>query len=532
MDIQGVDKGGYYMKMKQNPVLYSDFPDPDIIRVGDTYYLASTTMHFMPGCDILRSYDLMNWEFVSHAYETLEDTSGHRLEGGEHVYGQGMWAPSFRYHQGIFYICFTANDTHKTYLLMAGNPAGPWKITNIEGFYHDSSLFFDDDDKVYIVHGNTKLYLTQLRPDLKGPLEGGLHRLIVQDTGKLHLGYEGSHLYKKDGRYYLFTCHIPASGSERKTEDCFIADSLEGEFRGKCIIDDDMGYHNLGVAQGGMVDTPWGDWYLFMFQDRGALGRVPVIMPMDFDRDGYPVIGGNGKVPSDVSIPSTRAVYEYHPLNGDDDFVYQPDEKGQVRLKPFWQFSHNPINSLWSVTKRPGALRITSGELCSSPVLAHNVLTQRSFGPESSAWVTVDGTEMKDGDYAGISAWIGCYGAIALTKDGGKYYLVMFAKPALDETLYADRDFTDPPVEYERIPIENSCVTLKVHGDFRDKKDEADFAYELNGIWKPLGIRQKLYFKMDHFTGCRFGLFMYATCQTGGTVDFMKFRYQVGGEDE
>lgn len=516
------------MEIKQNPVLYTDFPDPDIIRVGDTYYMASTTMHFMPGCDILRSYDLMNWEYVCHAYDMLEDTPGHRLEEGSQIYGQGMWAPSLRYHEGLFYICFTANDTHKTYLLMAVNPAGPWRVNSIDGFYHDNSLFFDDDGRVYIVYGNTELYLTQLRSDLSGPLVGGLHRMIVRDKGELFLGYEGSHLYKKDGRYYLFTCHIPAYGTKRKTEDCFIADSLEGEFRGKCIIDDDMGYHNLGVAQGGMVDTPWGDWYLFMFHDRGALGRSPVVMPMHFDEEGYPVIGEDGKVPQYVSVPSSRPDYVYTPLNGDDDFFYRPDKNGKVYLKPFWQFNHNPIDSLWSVTKQPGVLRIYTGELCDSPVLAHNVLTQRSFGPESAAWVTVDGSGMKDGDYAGISAWIGCYGAIALTKDDGKYYLVMYAKPAMDETLQADRDFLDPPVEYERILSNTSCVTLKVHLDFQDKKDEADFAYEENGSWKSFGIRQKLYFKLDHFTGCRFGIFTYATRQSGGSADFMKFRYRAG----
>lgn len=206
------------METKRNPVIYSDFPDPDIIRVGDTYYMASTTMHFMPGCDILRSYDLMNWEFAAHAYETLDDTKGHRLEGTEQIYGQGMWAPTLRYHDGTFYICFTANDTHKTYLLMAQNPEGPWKKQTIKGFYHDSSLFFDDDGSVYIVYGNKELYLTELDPELKGPLEGGLCRLLVEDVDNVHLGYEGSHLYKKDGRYYLFTCifrHMEMHGSRR-----------------------------------------------------------------------------------------------------------------------------------------------------------------------------------------------------------------------------------------------------------------------------------------------------------------------------
>ena len=161
-----------------------------------------------------------------------------------------------------------------------------------------------------------------------------------------------------------------------------------------------------------------------------------------------------------------------------------------------------------------------------------NVLTQRSFGPESAAWVTVDGSGMKDGDYAGISAWIGCYGAIALTKDDGKYYLVMYAKPAMDETLHADRDFLDSPVMYEKIPIDTSCVTLKVHLNFQDKEDEADFVYEEAGSWKPFGIRQKLYFKLDHFTGCRFGIFVYATQESGGCADFIRFRYQAGGDHD
>lgn len=529
--VENGDNEDKIMMAKQNPILYSDFPDPDIIRVEDTYYMVSTTMHFMPGCDIFRSYDLVNWEFLAHAYEILEDVPGHRLEGGKQIYGQGMWAPSFRYHEGVFYVCFTANDMQKTYLLTSHDPAGPWKVENIEGFYHDSSLFFDEDGKVYIVYGNTELYLTQLRTDLKGPLEGGLHRLIVRDEGKLHLGYEGSHLYKKDGKYYLFTCHIPACGNERKTEDCFIADSLEGEFKGKCVIDDDMGYHNLGVAQGGMVDTPEGDWYLFMFQDRGAVGRVPLIMPICFDDAGYPVIKENGKVPTYVSVPSNRPDYIYQPLNGNDDFLYEADKDGRVYMKPFWQFNHNPIDSLWSVTERQGAFRVYMGELCDRLPLAHNVLTQRSYGPECAAVVTVDGRMINHGDYAGISALIGCYGAIALTKDGEDYYLVMFARPAVDETVQADQNFLELPIEYERIPVHTSSVTLKVHLDFRDKKDTAAFYYEDNGNWKTLGIQHKLYFKLDHFTGCRFGLFAYATQQPGGYADFMKFRYQIGEEN-
>lgn len=516
----------YHMGKKRNPVAYTDFPDPDIIRVGDTYYMATTTMHYMPGCDILRSYDLMNWEYVGHAYETLDDTPGHRLEDTAQIYGQGMWAPPFCYHEGTFYINFTANDTHKTYLLTAEDPAGPWEKRTIEGFYYDSSLFFDDDGRVYIVHGNKELHLTELTPEVTGPKPGGLDRMVVRDVDEVNLGYEGSHLYKKDGKYYLFTCHMLKSGNAWKTEDCFIADSLTGTFRGKCMIDDDMGYHRLGVAQGGMVDTPEGEWYAFMFQDRGALGRAPMIMPLHFDGEGFPVIGTDGSVPEYVSAPGTRPDHEYEPLNGDDDFVYETDAAGNAVLKPFWQFNHNPVKELWSVTERPGAFRLRSGKVCSSLAYGYNTLTQRTFGPESEAWVTVDGSCLKDGDYAGISAFIGCYGAVALTRQDGKYFLVMLGKPALNDTVYADADYLEPAAEYERIPVDCACVTLKVHTDFTDMRDRADCFYLADEEWKHIGISQKMYFKMDHFTGCRFGLFLFSTKQTGGYADFMKFRYR------
>ena len=517
------------MNTKKNPVVYSDYPDPDIIRVGDTYYMASTTMHYIPGCDILRSYDLMNWELVAHAYDVLERTPGHELEGESQVYGQGMWAPSFRYHQGTFYITFTGNDTHKTYLLTAKRPEGPWEKRNIEGFYYDNGLFFDDDGRVYIVHGQKTLWITELDAGLNGPKKGGMNRIIAQDQEDAILGYEGSHLQKHNGRYYLFTCHMLPEDGGRKTQVCFAADSLEEEFQGKCIINDDMGYHDLGVAQGGMIDTPDGDWYLFMFQDKGALGRAPVMIPMHFE-DGFPAVSGDGKVPPAVSIPSTRPEHRYEPLNGDDDFVYRPDPDGRVRLKLFWQFNHNPHDDLWSVTEREGAFRLRSGKVCASLPHAYNTLTQRAMGPECAAEVTVDCSAMKDGDYAGISAFLGCYGALALVKEGGAYSLVMFGKPAKDETVFGDSDFLDAAVEYARVPVNSPEVRLKCCLDFTDKKDEAAFFYQDGDQWLPLGIRQKLYFKMDHFTGCRFGLFLCSTKEAGGYADFQKFRFLPAGQ--
>ena len=159
------------MKDFYNPLIGMDYPDPDLIRVGDIWYMISTTMHFMPGGEILRSYNLTDWERVGYVFDDLDHTPAQCMENGENIYGQGMWAASLRYHNGIFYVCFAANDTHRTYLYQSENIEGPWKKQYIEGFYHDCSLLFDDD-RVYIVYGNTQIYITELTADLSSPKPG------------------------------------------------------------------------------------------------------------------------------------------------------------------------------------------------------------------------------------------------------------------------------------------------------------------------------------------------------------------------
>lgn len=509
---------------KENPIINSDFPDPDIIRVRDTYYMVTTTMHFMPGCDILQSYDLVNWEFVCHVYNVLENTPQQCLENNNNAYGQGMWAPSLRFYNETFYISFTANDTKKTYLYTADNIHGPWKKQYIQGFYHDNSILFDDDERVYIVYGNSTIYLTELEKDLSGPKKNGLHRIIAEDEKNVHLGYEGSHLYKYNGLYYLFCCHILAYGSERRSQMCFVSDSLTGKFIGKCIIDDDCGYFNMGIAQGGIVDTPDGEWYSFMFQDRGAIGRSPYLFPIEF-KDNYPVVSNGGKIPKYIDISSTKPNYKYTPLNGDDNFLYTPDKSGSVNLKSFWQFNHSPVPNLWSVTEKSGVFRIKSGKICTNIMQAYNTLTQRTVGPKCSVEVSLDGKNIKDNDFAGLSAFQGCYGAIGLTREDGKYYLSMFGKVALDHSFKGEPDYVSSAEEFQRIPWKSSSAKFKVTIDYTNKLDIAEFFYYEDNKWKKLGITHKLYFKMDHFTGCRFALYYFSKRNTGGYVDFMNFKY-------
>lgn len=510
-----------------NPVTGLDYPDVDIIRVEDVYYMVSTTMHFMPGCVILRSYDLVNWEIASYVYDGLDNTPAQRLEGNENCYGKGMWAASLRYHKGIFYICFVANDTQKTYLYQADKIEGPWQKQYIEGFYHDCSLLFDDD-KVYITYGNTEIYLTELEKDLSGPKPGGLHRMIIKDDReKVGLGYEGAHFYKIRGKYYVFLIHWPKGGTARRTEACFMADSLHGEFVGKEVLDDDMGYHNQGVAQGGIVDTPDGEWYGMMFQDRGAVGRIPVLVPMHWEED-FPVFGESGRVPHDIQVKSTRPEYIYEPLTASDSFRYKDNGEGRVSLKKVWQWNHTPDHSLWSVTARLGHLRIHTDKICHNVCEAVNTLTQRMSFPSCEASVTVDGSELQDGDYAGICALQGCYGLIAVTRQSGKYYLVMLAKAAKDDTPFEAPGTYESGMELARVPIDDPKAVLKVKADFAGQRDEAEFFYESDSEWKQLGTVHKLYFKLDHFTGCRVGLFVFSTKEKGGIGDFSDFQYVRG----
>ncbi len=507
----------------KNPIIYSDYPDTDVIRVEDTYYMVSTTMHFMPGGVILRSYDLLHWEIASYVYDTLDNTPGQRLADGKGIYGKGMWAASLRYHNGLFYVCFVANDTGKTYLYTAKEIGGPWKKSCIEGFYHDSSLLFDDDGRVYIAYGNREIYITELREDLTAPKEGGLHRMAVKDTGNVWLGYEGTHFYKINGKYYLFFIHWPKNGL--RTEACFCADSLLGEFTGGDVLSSDLDGRNSGVAQGGIVDTPEGDWYAMLFQDHGAVGRIPVLIPVTWQND-FPVFGEMGRAPKEVTVNAAKKAYSYEPLWCSDDFCYTPGEGGRVRLKSPWQWNHTPENTLWSVTEQPGNLLLRSGKLSVNVCQAVNTLTQRTSGEHCAAEVTLDGSGLRDGDYAGICALQGDYGFIALTKEAGEYRLVMMQKKATEKPAGMGSYDAEPGEIAESIPFDGSRVTLRVECDFSIGRDTAEFFFKTGNGFQKLGITKQLYFNLDHFVGCRFGLFLFSTKETGGTAAFSEFEFR------
>lgn len=494
----------------RNPITRMDFPDPDIIRVGDTYYMVSTTMYFMPGCVILRSYDLIHWEYLTRVYDTLDDTPAQRLEGGQNAYGKGMWAATIRYHEGTFYICFVANDTHKTYLYRAESILGPWKKSLIEGFYHDSSLLFDDDGRKYIVYGNRVIRLTELNDEMTAPKENGLNRVIA-DTGESRfLGYEGSHFYKINGRYYLFVIHS-LKDRWKRVETCLSSDSLEGTFTGGIVFNDDFSYFGNGVAQGAIVDTPDGRWYCCLFQDRGAVGRIPMLLPMKWE-GGVPVIGEDGKTPLTIENRSERPGHVYAPLYGSDDFE-------DAALKPYWEWNHMPDKRYCALGQ--GQYRIRNGRVSASLTQAVNTLTQRGVYPGCEAEVTLDGADLKDGDAAGLCVLQDLWAYVGLEKENGRLSLVMRQRRRGD---------AENGVIAQCIPVADSKVRLKARMDFENMRDEATFFYERDGAWQPIGGAHKMAFLLSHFTGNRFGLFSFATRQAGGGAAFSAFCYRADEE--
>ena len=278
------------------------------------------------------------------------------------------------------------------------------------------------------------------------------------------------------------------------------------------------------------MDTPEGDWYSIMFQDHGAVGRIPILVPVTWEND-FPVFGEAGVAPKEVSVKSNRPDYVYEPLWCDDDFAYMPDENGKVTLKAPWQWNHMPENSLWSVTERPGTLRIRSGKLSKNLVHAANTLTQRTIGPKCTAEVTLCGGELKDGDYAGLCTLQGDYGFIALTKEAGQMFLVMAEKKPTEGYAGMGSVDTEPAKIVTKVPVQNNTVTLRAVCDFSLGSDTAEFYYREEAVgtdaeFAKLGDTHKLYFKLDHFVGCRFGLFLFSTKETGGVTEFSRFRYR------
>lgn len=487
-----------------NPILFTDVPDASMIRVADTYYMSSTTMHMSPGVPIMKSKDLVNWKLVNYAYDRLGEVAALNLENGENAYGRGSWASCIRFHNNTYYVFTFAATTGKTYVYSTKDiENGPWDVKTFEPSYHDLTVHFDHDGKIYMIWGNGKINIAELESDLSG-IKKGTQKVLIENASTpagetIMLGAEGSQLFKVNGKYYLFHIVWPRNGM--RTVLIHRANSIHGPYEGKVALQD------KGVAQGGLIDTPDGKWFSYLFRDYGSVGRIPYLVPVTWE-DGWPVLGVDGKVPEELNLPPSKGLIPS--IVASDEFKRKTKD---AKLPLVWQWNHNPVDRLWSLSDRKGYLRLTTGRVDSTFVQARNTLTQRTIGSVCTGTTSLDISQMKEGDFAGLSLLQRNYGLVGIKFENGKKRIVMVNTK------------DDKPVEQESIPLTQKKIYLKATCDFTDKKDEAQFYYSLDGKnWSSIGITLKMSYTLPHFMGYRYGLFNYATKQAGGFVDFDYFR--------
>ena len=547
-----------------NPLFYDEFSDPDILRVGDDYYLAGTTMHTVPGLVILHSRDLVNWENISYCFDRFDfDDEAFSLKNHQEIYGQGVWAPAIRYANGQFYVftningkglqCYTSKDIR-----------GPWKHHNMQGRIYDLSVLFDDDGKIYAIHGYGEVKCTELKPDMSGPIEETERTIIPEGSA---VG-EGHHMYKINGMYYLISTDYRPNGRTL----CSRSKSIWGPYETITITaDETFGYHAASLTQvpqdeqyrighdgtkfgipevdkdatactnihqGGIVEDQSGQWWALLMMDFHSIGRTVTLAPITW-KDGWPMLGleGNlGRAPRTWRKPDVRGNggagvrgYEntsFAPYDRSDDFEYSrtslpPHPRTSDKsLKPIWQWNHNPDDKMWSL--KNGRLRLNTMP-AEQLMWARNTLTQRVIGPTSVTTVELYTKGMKDGDVAGLGninvpcSWIG------IVKDGNDFTLQCFEQLTNDTTVLKPQTSILKP--------QTSRIYLRCIGDYDN--DQMQYAYSLDGKeYKTLGRKMPLSYQLISFQGSRHALFAFnVKGRNGGYAEFDNFTVEESQAD-
>ena len=513
-----------------NPLFYDEFSDPDIIRVGEDYYLAGTTMHSVPGLVVLHSKDLVNWEFSSYCFDRFDDSDDFNLRNGKEAYGQGIWAPAIRYHNGKFYI-FSNINGHGLQVFISDSAKGPWKHHQIKGDIYDLSVLFDDDGKIYAIHKYGNVTVTELKPDLSGPVEGSSKVVIPEGNA---MG-EGHHIYKINGMYYILSADYSPMGrmqcarsksiwgpyetcviSERESFGYSAAWTVNNVGLGRPVPEDGFKFKNnkpsdetlicSTIHQGGIVQAPDGKWWGVSMQDFNAVGRTVCLSPVTWV-DGWPYFGlekNLGRSPRTWFKPNDVVKTPVATYDRCDDF------SGKT-FKPVWQWNHNPNDKMWSLNKeRKGWLRLHSMP-AKQLLWAKNSLTQRAIGPVSYTSVKLDASKLKAGDEAGLGAINMPYASLGVVKTDKSLALRCYDQNTNKEVVK---------------PLDKKVVWLRLWGDY--DKSQLQYSYSLDGKnWENIGEQVLSPYQLKTFQGVRVALYAFNKKEVnGGVADFDDFKVE------
>ena len=513
-----------------NPLFYDEFSDPDIIRVGEDYYLAGTTMHSVPGLVVLHSKDLVNWEFSSYCFDRFDDSDDFNLRNGKEAYGQGIWAPAIRYHNGKFYI-FSNINGHGLQVFISDSAKGPWKHHQIKGDIYDLSVLFDDDGKIYAIHKYGNVTVTELKPDLSGPVEGSSKVVIPEGNA---MG-EGHHIYKINGMYYILSADYSPMGrmqcarsksiwgpyetcviSERESFGYSAAWTVNNVGLGRPVPEDGFKFKNnkpsdetlicSTIHQGGIVQALDGKWWGVSMQDFNAVGRTVCLSPVTWV-DGWPYFGlekNLGRSPRTWFKPNNVVKTPVATYDRYDDF------SGKT-FKPIWQWNHNPNDKMWSLNKeRKGWLRLHSMP-AKQLLWAKNSLTQRAIGPVSYTSVKLDASKLKAGDEAGLGAINMPYASLGVVKTDKDLALRCYDQNTNKEVVQ---------------PLDKKVVWLRLWGDY--DKSQLQYSYSLDGKnWENIGEQMISPYQLKTFQGVRVALYAFNKKNVnGGVADFDNFKVE------
>jgi xylan 1,4-beta-xylosidase len=467
----------------KNPPLYADYPDPSIIRVGNDFYLASSTFVNSPGLVILHSQDLVNWEIASHCISSLPTGGAYDMIGGV-KYANGCFAPSLAYNNGTFYVAVDLNGDGGTRIYHATNPAGPWSYNQLSTGYFDPCLFFDNGTP-YIIWGGAwenSIKIIQLNSSLNGTTGS-------QSTILSYNNIEGSHLVKRGSYYYLFNA-VPANSLV-----CSRATTIKGPYSGTTTL----ARAGSGGHQGGIVDLPDGSYWGYLHQDDGAPGRMTRICPITWSND-WPLFGRSGYTGT-VESSYTKPI-----ANKPIMVPAASDEFNSSTLGLQWMWNHNPDNSKWSFTGSALRLKATTG---SDFWHARNSLIQKGQGQTSSGSIRIDCTAMQSGDIMGLGILGDPRGYIAVTTSPKR--IIMSEEDSVKATVNN---------------VSANILYFRVEMNFSNKQAKFFWRDDSTTTWQSLGTTITMGFDWQNgtFQGEQYAILCFNTGSSSGYMDVDWFR--------
>lgn len=479
-----------------NPIIHADYSDPDAIRVGDDFYLTSSSFNCTPGLPVLHSKDLVNWTLIGHALKNLPDVRYDQVQPG-----CGVWAPAIRFHAGKFWIFFPTPD-EGIYVVTAEKPAGPWSAPQLlqagKGLI-DPCPLWDDDGQAYLVHAYAgsragikhQLRVCPMAPDGSRLLGEG--RIVFHQPEK-HPTIEGPKFLKKDGWYYILA---PAGGVETGWQVVLRSKNIYGPYEDKVVLaqgDTDIN----GPHQGALVDTPEDGWWFLHFQDADVYGRIIHLQPVEWN-DGWPLMGCGGQPVRCHPKPHVVSVEPAGVPQTSDDF-----EDGNLGRQ--WQWHANHRADWYSLAARPGWLRLYPQASVEPLSLQPNLLLQKFPARTFSVETTLELSAMQCGEEAGLVVLGKSPLMLGIQHDGTKNHLVLHSNGG------------------QKTICEHASSAVKLRAQIHNG-GRCTFAYAVDGVF--VTIPQNFYARKGVWIGAKVGIYSLKRVENApaGYADFAYFHF-------